>query len=226
MAPHYLSVVRDRYLRSRGLRNLRKHGRGQGPPDDLNDLAAATEGVLQSAASLAGADLLIDSSKRAGATLLLHWFTSLDVRVVHLVRDPRATVFSRSRSKENPASGVAMPKKPALASVLTWMGLNWTIDRYVAPHVPTLRVRYEDLVTHPDATLEVIWDFVQKSPEPSGKKIVEHTVSGNPSRFVGSSIIPDMAWTDQMPPCTRMLVTALSLPLLRRYGYPVRTPVA
>jgi hypothetical protein len=46
-------------------------------------------------------------------------------------------------------------------------------------------------------------------------------VSGNPLRFtVGElKIEPDTEWRDRMRPRDRRLATALTLPLLARYGY-------
>ena len=52
---------------------------------------------------------------------------------------------------------------------------------------------------------------------------ISHTVSGNPNRFDTGSVAlrPDQAWKKDMNPRNRNLVTALTFPLLYRYGYPL-----
>ena len=91
-----------------------------------------------------------------------------------------------------------------------------------------LRLRYEDFVADPRKSLERILEFVGVTAELplTGEREVmlgvSHTVSGNPNRFETGAVElrPDREWMDNMQPHHRALVTALTLPLLRRYGYP------
>jgi hypothetical protein len=50
---------------------------------------------------------------------------------------------------------------------------------------------------------------------------VSHTVSGNPNRFETGAVElrPDREWISKMSPRNKALVTALTLPLLKHYGY-------
>ena len=50
-----------------------------------------------------------------------------------------------------------------------------------------------------------------------------HTVSGNPGRFRTGEVAlrPDDRWRQEQRIGPRLTVTALALPLLHRYGYPV-----
>ena len=52
-----------------------------------------------------------------------------------------------------------------------------------------------------------------------------HGLSGNPGRFRSGPIElrQDDGWTTEMPTADRAVVTALTLPLLRTYGYHART---
>ena len=52
---------------------------------------------------------------------------------------------------------------------------------------------------------------------------MNHTVAGNPARH-RHGLVPmrlDDEWRTAMPTRDRRLVTAMTYPLLRRYGYPV-----
>jgi hypothetical protein len=90
-----------------------------------------------------------------------------------------------------------------------------------------LRLRYEDFVADPRKSLERIVSLVgvtAELPLAGEREIslgVSHTVSGNPNRFETGAVElrPDREWMDRMEPRHRALVTALTFPLLKRYGY-------
>jgi hypothetical protein len=52
-----------------------------------------------------------------------------------------------------------------------------------------------------------------------------HTVAGNPVRLTQGEIRirPDLEWRTGLRPSARRTVTALTWPLLLRYGFPLRT---
>ena len=54
---------------------------------------------------------------------------------------------------------------------------------------------------------------------------VDHFAAGSRMRLQAGPVplVLDEVWRRELPTGQRRLVTALSLPLLRRYGYPVRT---
>jgi hypothetical protein len=97
-----------------------------------------------------------------------------------------------------------------------------------------LRVRYEDLVRDPERAIRQIVTFAGM---PGGAATLEflgadhtgrwadlsaaHTASGHPTRFLAGRvrIRPDENWRAAMPAAQRRTVTALTLPLLARYGY-------
>ena len=55
-----------------------------------------------------------------------------------------------------------------------------------------------------------------------------HTVAGNPARFSGGAvrIRPDVEWEQRLGAAPRRIITALTLPWLRRYRYPIRVPAS
>jgi hypothetical protein len=91
-----------------------------------------------------------------------------------------------------------------------------------------LRVRYEDFISRPGGILDTVFRSLGVSPGVTplkGDRILllpeNHTAMGNASRFkVGEvELKPDAEWEHAQSPRTRRLVTLLTLPLLRRYGY-------
>jgi hypothetical protein len=91
-------------------------------------------------------------------------------------------------------------------------------------------LRYEDLMDDPRSWLSRIAEMVGEPGATTAftddKTIVlgpNHTVAGNPGRFRRGSVElrPDVEWVSAMPARDRILTTALTAPLLRRYGYPL-----
>ena len=176
--------------------------------------------------------MIVDSSKRLSYAVLLSLLPFVDLRVVHLIRDSRAVAYSWGRTKVSPAvvGGRLMPRfSPAKAS------RAWSIENYLYDLVPTSirfsRLRYEAFVRDPafylaETLLRVGLDYEAGSLHDvvHGREIslsMDHTVSGNPSRFRTGNIElrPDDEWKVEMRGADKNLVTALTAPLLLKYGY-------
>lgn len=54
---------------------------------------------------------------------------------------------------------------------------------------------------------------------------VNHSAAGNPSRFRTGTVAvrPDDEWRTGQRASDRLITTGLTMPFLRRYGYPIRT---
>jgi Sulfotransferase family len=182
-----------------------------------------------------GAAVIVDSSKRPSDVALNHLLPGIESYVLHLVRDPRAVAFSWLRHKpEFDGSDDEMPRHGALYSSVRWLGLNAVGDivRLREGGRRTILLRYEDFVARPLEIIENIIDFVDEPVEPTpfiDERTVRlqpsHAVSGNPSRFVNGPVElrEDGAWRGRLGRADRLLTTAICLPLLRHYRYPVRT---
>lgn len=176
--------------------------------------------------------VVVDSSKIVSFALCLDACAQLDLRVVHLVRDSRAVAYSWSRAKKERT--VASDMRTMRAAAWQWNHENGAVALLARNGTPTLRVRYEDVVAAPEATLARVsaftglpagngdLDFVRR--EPTGRWAdlrVSHGVGGNPKRSAAGRIPIriDNEWRTAMPAAQRRTVTALTLPLLHHYGY-------
>ena len=107
---------------------------------------------------VAGARVLVDTSKeRMRARDLRHWL-GMDLRVIHLVRDPRGVVYSSVRRGRDGGD--------ERAAAVRWAKVNAAILNAMAalPQDRRLVVRYEDLCTDPDAVLRRIARFLDLDP--------------------------------------------------------------
>jgi hypothetical protein len=90
--------------------------------------------------------------------------------------------------------------------------------------VPSVVVKYEEFVSNPASvlrSLDALSPETLKKAEPPFAVDGWHTVSGNPIRFDRTPIVfrSDDEWQDRIDSRTERIVTALTWPALRRYGY-------
>jgi hypothetical protein len=195
---------------------------------------AVTVDMCASLAEVSGASLIVDTSKLPHLAALLAGSAEVDHYVLHLVRDPRAVAFSWQRRKALPvADGITtMATMTPAASVRNWLKACSEAE-LLRRHIPRdrwLRVKYEDFVARPEATVDRMLAFVRvpASGPFVGPDTVQlgmnHTLAGNPNRFRTGSvrITEDDEWKSRMARRDRMIITAAALPMLLRYGYPVR----
>jgi hypothetical protein len=203
--------------------------------------AALTEalGRLYAAvAEVSDGATIVDSTKDPQYALILRGVQGVDLRLVHLVRDSRGVAFSWAKKDvERPEyadlpqlRGTPMNSRDVRRTAFEWSAKNLILQGLglTCPHI---RVRYEDLF--PDARREVA-RIVQLAGKPqlaeslrepltSFDALPLHTVGGNRVRFQRGPVelARDEQWKRGMPARERREVTALTLPLLKAYGYPV-----
>jgi hypothetical protein len=197
----------------------------------LEEFGPALERLHRAIQRVSGAGVIVDSSKRLYYAVVLSLLPFVDLRVVHLVRDSRAVAYSWARSKESPAvvGGRLMPRMTPAQASRDWSVRNYSYS-FLSGFARLSRLRYEDFVNDPTLYLGdtlVRLGFDDEAGSLSivrGREIslsVDHTVSGNPSRFRTGNIElrPDEEWKVKMSGANKRVVTALTAPLLLRYGY-------
>ena len=183
--------------------------------------------------SVSGSRVVVDTSKEPAYGYALGMVPGIDLRVLHLVRDPRAAAYSWAKKKPQPDSAdreFMHQKTPAQSAVL-WDAWNAAIEAlWRESPEKYLRLRYEDFIADPRASFEAMLKLVGEEGaelplvgEREVKLGISHTVSGNPNRFDTGAVElkQDQAWTEKMSPRDQKLVTALTVPLLKRYHYPL-----
>lgn len=200
------------------------------PSPRVRPLLASLERVLGAVRTVSGAEVVVDSSKAPGHAVALRACAGQRVRLIHMVRDPRAVVFSQQRRAE-----VARARGEEPGAVVRRWALRWNAYNAMLPMVfpraeRVLTLRYEDLAERPRPMLERTAGAAGLGLPPDAFAFVgegaatlgaQHTVYGNPIRFsVGEvEIAPDDEWNRAMSAADRRAVTRITLPLLRRYGY-------
>lgn len=203
--------------------------------EHYTDVMSRVYGAL---ADLSGARVIIDSAKWIGDPTLLRLVPGVDAYCLHLIRDPRAVTHSWKRLKYFPDRGKTISRYPSVYSAGSWLLRNLAVEavRRRIPRDRYLCLRYEDFVADPRGALERITGFVGEPagsfPFLDGRTVSlegpNHTVSGNPSRYADGAVVlrEDDEWRGELGPLDRAITTLVTLPILGRYGYPIRTRLA
>jgi len=185
-----------------------------------------------------GGGVVIDASKLPTYALLLGAVPGIRLRLLHLVRDPRATAWSWQRVKPltEVRPGAVMQRQSPLKSALLWSAWNG-VARLIGLRSGSAyqRLRYEDFVAEPRRTASLTLAASGASdlslPFLDDHRVVlgvSHSVAGNPNRMDSGevSLRPDLEWVDRLPARNVLLVTVLTAPLLAACGYRLRVRAA
>jgi hypothetical protein len=174
-----------------------------------------------------GEGWVVDSSSEPSDAALLSGLAGVDLRVVHLVRDPRGVVYSHKRAESSAVWSSPDLRAAYLAGA--WLTSNLMarlVLRRLGPS-RSVQIRYEDLVAGPTGTLKRVLALVG-AEVPDGlitegkiKLGVTHSAAGNPRRFrMGQvELVEDLSWQSGLPPSQQRLVRVLCAPLASAYGY-------
>jgi hypothetical protein len=213
-------------------RLLRKSPDSVGEWPALASYVEVMGNLYRAIAHATGARVIVESTRWPAAPTILGLVPGMDVRVLHLVRDPRAVIYSWRRRK----ALVDRPGNPEMQRFgATYTMVSWWARSFLAELVSrrcgrerAMLLRYEDFVGDPSHHLERILSFVGEPKQDltfvSDGFVdldVTHTVGGNPDRLQSGRVQLrlDDAWIQGQAVSDRVIGTLLATPYLRRYGY-------
>ncbi|HEU5316264.1 MAG TPA: sulfotransferase [Chloroflexota bacterium] len=216
-------------LRRKDIPKLLLHPRDRSFDELMAVHAESLRALYTSIARVSHSRAIVDSSKRFEYAYALATIPSFDVYVVHLVRDSRAYAASELKwAARYAGAAYAQPRKLLAARAAAWVGNQVLSELLRSRPVRYRLMRYEDFASDPRGALGQIAEFIGE--DLSGLPWVDdrslefspkHSALGNPVRFHQGKIDIrlDADWRERMEPGHRALVTALTWPLLWRYGY-------
>lgn len=235
-----LEQLRQRVARQRHLPSLLRGRRSGATPanDDLMEFQSDLARIYHAFAEVTDSRVVVDASKGPAFGVATAGDPGIDLRMINLVRDPRGVAWSWSRHVARPQTegGDEMWRISATRAAGQWTALQLEMEALArAKGLPTARMRYEDFVADAKSALLDVSSRLDLGLSPSDLAHIEgntvhlgasHGLSGNPGRFnIGSTNLKsDTGWRGRMPGPSRALVTAMTLPLLMAYGYPVSPP--
>ncbi|HEY7717535.1 MAG TPA: sulfotransferase [Pedococcus sp.] len=201
------------------------------PPVPFHADDAHLARLYHAVAEETGARVVVDSSKLPPYALLLGQLPGVEVLVLHVVRDPRATAWSWQRLKDSRDGSGLMHRQESWKASMLWLVWNVLAAVLWRPGSPRVcRVRYEDFARAPREALAPVARMLGARPEDlpfvtedSVRLAPTHAVAGNPNRH-DSGVVrvhPDDEWTHAMPLREKAVVSTLTAPGLLMLGYPL-----
>jgi hypothetical protein len=173
-----------------------------------------------------GARVLVDTSKLPADAVLVSRLPDVDAYFLELVRDPRGTVYSALRRGEG--SRFARLRQAVIGSA------GWLVRHAAARRLlravgsdRAMVLTYERMVSEPEIVLAEVARFVGEPGTDNALVIggradlgVAHTPIGG-GRFgpVSVELNRDDRWVTSMSGTDRRVVSMLTWPLARRFGY-------
>lgn len=177
-------------------------------------------------------EVIIDTSKKPTYGFLLNMLPNVKVYTLHLVRDSRGVAYSwrkRKIQEKLPEEVIYMHQFSPWKSAWRWNIYNFLTELLLRRHSENyLMLRYEDFIEEPTIALAKIMHFLNLSRKEYAIDVqkqlnltTNHAIWGNPLRFKTGNIIlhRDNEWQSALPITSKWLVTLLTWPSLRRYGY-------
>jgi hypothetical protein len=205
----------------------------------LREYLRDVESIYRAIRSHTGCRVIIDPSKFPFYGRALDLIGSLDVYVLHLIRDPRAVAFSwqRKKTEKTKDPSVMVPafrrqENPPVKASIKWIVSN-VMTEFFWKRSPSryLMIRYEDFIVSPRENIKRILALLGEEADSlpffeENQVVVRpaHSAGGNPGRF-RSGVVElkvDNVWMSKMSKADEMITGDLTWPLLVRYGYPVR----
>jgi hypothetical protein len=197
---------------------------------DALELANKYEDLYEALSRMSKQSVVVDASKNVIFILLLKRIKTIDLRVVHLVRDPRGVAYSwRYHKKRKPEASdesylhIISPLK----IILLWWS-NLLLPWILKGNSKNYKfVAYEDFADNPEKVVQSIFDTLEIAGDmslfdaPQMVLSTNHTVSGNPLRFESKviEVKKDENWRKQMPGMARAIVSLMTWPWLLRLSF-------
>jgi hypothetical protein len=191
-------------------------------------------GLFDHIGRTSGAEVVVDSSKSArdaaGRPLALSRLAGLDLRILHLTRDPRQTVRSYlDRGSNWVLEGHRRPRP-----FETWRPiLGWTMANRIARRIGReigadryLHLRFEDLLADPAGALGRVATFAgidlsgaMARAEAGEAFTAGHMVGGNRARLEAQTLRAGMTRTEPLPGGHALCLDLLGRGMAREFGY-------
>jgi hypothetical protein len=206
------------------------HSEAVRPAQALAELGELVTPVYDAVARVTGATTVVDASKSGLWGLALAGAPGLDLRVIHLVRDPESYLASDGRTRAIPfPPGASRPPRPPTRSLLTLLLLHFEADLLSRHDTNSTTVLYEDLVRDPAGTAGSVARGIEPTADVrrvfEGDQLVVrstgHAIGGNPRRpRPGPTVIRDERTREEpdLSPLPRAVLMPLARSRYRRYS--------
>jgi hypothetical protein len=176
------------------------------------------EAFIRAALAASHKRIFLDATKLHTRVSELRRMPTIELRVIHLVRDPRAFCYSAHRRNGKPF--------PVLAR--NWVAVNRAIHRQVdaLPTRAWVRVNYESLCRDPARGFAALAEFLgaEGFRLPDNFRAFPHHIIGNQMRKASdrrTTVELDEKWKNELPPHDQKVIAGIAGSHARAYGYEI-----
>ena len=238
--PPRLDAFRETHNAGKTLRYRRLQDFGQGPLSrdlvrQVEQYGANNRALYDALLDVTEAETgrrptwIADSSKDVYRLLWLVRSGHFNVKVLHMVKNPRGFVYSVTKPWLSSGDRLRAPKQMYYTArqSLAWVARNRLFSALAERHLDPrayLLVRYEQLASEPHETFRRICEHVEVPYEADAvdgfRSGCQHTIAGNPMRYETRAIELDERWRTKLPASSRWLTEVVTASTRSRYGYP------
>lgn len=209
--PHYFGVLTEQFLKS-----------------SVEGYLKSLEKLYRTIQDTTSSKVIVDSTKASWYGYVLGMLPTIDLYVVHVVRDPRGVCYSlqQYKSKGEPRCQWYNPVHASLSWNLknsaVEMLLNRSPERY-------LRISYEDFVRNPKTAVESVLNLVREKvtqlpfrDDSTVEMGIDHIFAGSPSSRSEIGAVKlrlDERWKNEMKAIDKAVVTKLTWHCRKKYEY-------
>jgi hypothetical protein len=195
---------------------------------DFREFEEMTVALYHSISTISGHSTIVDSSKLPGRALMLSRMKDLDLSIIHLVRGGLRYLESSIRRERT----ISLTDPDLLYKTFR-LGVRWSNTNFAAEwalatsKAKGIRIRYEDLVSKPIETLEVVSSAlkidissIQKHIQANRPISYQHMASGSGHRNKGAKpLVKEFNTLNNMDRSLKLSFYLGAAFLSRRYGY-------
>lgn len=183
----------------------------------IDDFVRRNEAFMRAALDVSEKRVFLDATKHADRIPFLMRM-NLDLKVIHLVRDPRGFLHSARKYDE------ITPERAARDFVKGHMEIEYHLEKL--PRNRWMRINYETVCSDPDRWFSELSIFKGVAPMkiPADYRAQDYHVIGNRSRLRRdgrTTISLDEKWRQTLSESDIATVADIAGPMARRYGYEI-----
>jgi hypothetical protein len=210
----------------------------RGEASGAHEYRLTLQDLYSSVARVASADIVVDSTKDPVYLRRLARVPSLDVAVVHLVRDPRGVASALKKVVRRPELVTSkrplalMPRSGVTRASAEWLVDNVLVELSAINSGPRIRLMYEQFAASPEREFSELLvglgladrggDQVDQLKDNGYSAAAWHSIGGNPIQFRRGRIridVDDRWKTNGLTRRELAIASSMTFPLRRRYGY-------
>lgn len=206
---HYFKVLKDEYFKQKA-----------------NEYLINLEKLYRGIQITTGSKVIVDSSKASWYGYVLGLLPSVDLYVVHIVRNPKGICYSLERRKRQ--GELECQWYNPLHASLSWNLKNYAVEMLLDSSTKRyLRISYENFIQNPKiavgSVLEMLDEEVINLPfidSSTVKMRKDHIITGSPSSRSDIGTVKlslDKKWQQSMKKIDKALISIFTFPIMKRY---------